>query len=277
MAITEWLIHLPIWLTFLVTITFWLLVALVFGLLVAKFVPKKRLELAKDNTVRVASVVSALYAFLLGFVVSQEWGNVNSARSDIANASAAIYTAGYNAAALPSASGQKVYVALQKYANSIVCDDLVSLTETGRPSTKTGKELEVLFSTVTSLPSSATGSPSYSNVLSAVETNSQSRRQWITSASGGLPFTVLVIIFAVAFILIGAFSLQYSKSQLVHVLTLLSVAVFIGLGTGLVISFNRPFAGAATIDAKTFTDGANVSAIDCANPKINKKLPTTGQ
>ena len=264
MPVIKWLVSLPVWLTFLVVIAFWMSVATILWWLVKTFVPREKVEKHKDSTYRVLVVISSFYAFLLGFVVSQEWSNVNSVRNDVARASAKIYIGGYNAEALPAPSGQKAFDALQNFASSLVCDDFPSLASGAGPSKKTGLVLQDAFTVVTRLPSNAQDAPSYSSVLRSVEDASEARRQWISSAADGLPSVILAIILLVALFLLSAFSLQLSASHRGHLLTLLGIAVFIGLGTGLVISLNRPFRGAAQVSTAPFTQNVKADTINCA-------------
>ncbi|MFM8560752.1 MAG: hypothetical protein ACKOB9_01480 [Solirubrobacterales bacterium] len=264
MAIIEWLVSLPVWLTFVVVIVFWMTVATTLWWLAKTLVPHEKIEKHRDTAVRILTTVSAFYAFLLGFVVSQEWSNVNTVRNDVASASAQLYIGSYNAVALPKPSSNEALGALQSFGNSIVCQDFPSLARSGRPSAQTGEVLEKSFSTITSLPSSAQSAPTFSDVMSSLESASESRRQWVSAAADGLPTVILVIILLVAFILLGAFSIQFSASQRAHLLALLGISVFIGLGTGLVIALNRPFAGAAKINSAAFIEGANRKTFDCS-------------
>ena len=264
MLIIDWLVSLPVWLAFVVVIGFWMLVATLLWWLARTLIPHEKIEKHRDTAVRILTVVSAFYAFLLGFVVSQEWSNVNSVRNDVATASADLYIGGYNAEALPKPSNKKVFVSLQEFSNSVVCEDFPSLAATGQPAEETGVKLENMFNTVIGLPASAQGSPTYNDVVSSMISASEQRRQWISAADDSLPKVILTIIILVAFILLGAFSIQYSASQRAHLLALLGIAVFIGLGTGLVISLNRPFAGAAKINPAAFTENVKQSTVDCS-------------
>ena len=266
MAIVEWLVHLPTWLTFVVVIAFWMTVATTLWWLAKTLVPHEKIEKHRDTAVRILTTVSAFYAFLLGFVVSQEWSNVNTVRNDVASASAQLYVGGYNAVALPKPSNEKAFDAIQSFGTSIVCQDFPSLAESGRPAEQTGEVLEKSFSTITALPNSAQSSPTFGDVMSSLESASESRRQWVSAADDGLPTVILVIILLVAFILLGAFSIQFSASQRAHLLALIGISVFIGLGTGLVIALNRPFTGAAKINPEAFIAGANKKNFDCSKP-----------
>lgn len=266
MAVIEWLVSLPVWLTFVVVIAFWMIVATTLWWLAKTLIPHAKIEKHRDTAVRILTTVSAFYAFLLGFVVSQEWSNVNTVRNDVASASAQLYIGGYNAVALPKPSNNEAFDAIDSFATSIVCQDFPSLAKRGKPAEETGEVLERSFSTITSLPSSAQGAPSYGDVMSSLESASESRRQWISAAADGLPTVILTIILLVAFILLGAFSIQFSASQRAHLLALLGISVFIGLGTGLVIALNRPFTGAAKINPAAFTEGTKNKAFDCSKP-----------
>jgi len=80
---TDYLAQLPLSLTFLVIAAVWILIALVMIWIGNRLVPVDVRSLSAGGVLNVLAIVASFYGFLVGFVVVQEWGNVNSAKSQV--------------------------------------------------------------------------------------------------------------------------------------------------------------------------------------------------
>lgn len=259
----DWMTGLPVVLSFVLAIAFWGLFALAVWWAIELLITKRTSDTNQDNVNRLVTIVTALYAFVLGFVVYQEWNNVSSVRDDLAQAAAALYAVDLSAQDLPGDSGAKVGVAGDRFVSAVLCKEFPELRATGQGSKAAGTALDSLLRSVTSLPPKAQASPVFGEVIDGVETASQSRRQWLSASATGLPTAILAIIFLVAAILVTAFIVQSTQERWAQGMTILGLVVFVGLGTGLVISLNKPFAGAATVGTETFVQEAQRRGITC--------------
>lgn len=277
-ATIDWMIGLPVVVSFVLTIAFWGVFALVVWWVVELLITDRTAETNQDNVNRLVTIVTALYAFLLGFVVYQEWNNVSTVRDDLAQAAAALYAADLSAQDLPGTAGDQVGAAGDRFVSAVLCDEFPRLTASGEGSKAAGAALDGLLGTVTGLPPRAQASPVFDQLLDGVETASQSRRQWLSDSATGLPTAILAIIFLVAAILVTAFIVQSTQERWAQGLTILGLVVFVGLSTGLVVSLNRPFAGAATVGTETFAQEAHRRGISCPRPGRSPAagLPVSG-
>ena len=257
-----WIGTVPTLLLYLGVFTFWALFALIVWWIAERSLTPESREASQETIYRLVVVCSAFFVFVLGFVVSQEWGNINSVRRDVSNGAAALETATYQAEALPKPAREQVSSALNELAFSIACRDLPSLRETGRGAEETSLALRSAYRALTSLPPGVRDEPAVSDVVDAVGETSTARRLVLAGAASGLPGVIVVAIFAVAGILLTLFINQSTRSRRAHLLVTVGLVVLISLGTAMVLSLARPFGGPASIDT-AFDDGSSRSLSDC--------------
>lgn len=257
-----WIGTVPTLLVYLGVFTFWSLFALIVWWIAERSLAPESRDVSQETIYRLILVCSSFFVFVLGFVVSQEWGNINSVRRDVSSGAAALETATYQAEALPRPAREKVGAALNELSLSIVCRDLPSLRETGLGSRDTSSALEATFRTLSSLPPGLTEGETFSDVVDDVGDASMARRLALAGAASGLPGVILVAIFAVSAILLTLFIVQSTRSRRAHLLVTVGLVTLISLGTAMVLSLARPFGGPASVDT-AITDAASRSYTDC--------------
>lgn len=270
MSILTWLGGLPVALLLLVVGAFWV----VFGLIAwwiseSAFTPDDR-DVTHENVARLLLVMTSFFVFVLGFVISQEWSNASAARNQVSTGVAGLYTAGYNNYPLPQPSKNEIETALNAVGASIVCDEIPALQETGKGAEQTGLAIANAFNVVTGQPKAVQDLATYGGIVDELGVLSEARRQWLAEADNVLPTVVLVSIFIASGFLLGAFVVQSTRSRRGHLVTVIGLALLITLGTGMVISLARPFAGAAQLNPESFTQGTTLSTQDCSKPRGSK-------
>ena len=257
-----WIGTVPTLLLYLGVFTLWALFALIVWWIAGRsFAPESR-EVTQETIYRLILLSSPFFVFVLGFVVSQEWGNINTVRRDVSSGAAALEAATYQAEALPKPAREQVGSALDELGFSIACRDLPSLRETGRGAEETALALRSAFRALTSLPPGVREEAAVSDVVDDIGEVSMSRRLVLAGAASGLPGVIVVAIFAVAGILLTLFIVQSTRSRRAHLLVTVGLVVLISLGTAMVLSLARPFGGPASIDT-AFNDELSRNYIDC--------------
>ena len=266
LPVVTWLGTLPVALIFALMVIFWVPFALIAWWTAERAIDPAGRERMQENVSRIVIVVSTFFVFVLGFVISQEWSNANSARNDVSRGAAAIYTAGYNASPLPKSSVAEIQASLDTLSRSIVCQEIPSLRNTGEGATSTGIALADTFKVATEQPETVQEMVTFGNVVNELGTVSQARREWLTEAASGLPDVVLIAIFILGMTLLATFAAQSTLSRRSHLATVVVLALLVALGTGLSLSLARPFAGAAQVSTETFSQGGATSAAiqDCS-------------
>lgn len=268
LPVVTWLGTLPVALIFALMVIFWVPFALIAWWTAERAIDPAGRERMQENVSRIVIVVSTFFVFVLGFVISQEWSNANSARNDVSRGAAAIYTAGYNAYPLPRSSIVEIQASLDELSRSIVCREIPALEETGKGAPQTGMALADSFKVATDQPRSVQEMVTFDNIVGALGTVSEARREWLTEAASGLPDVVLIAIVILGMTLVATFAVQATVSRRGHVATVIVLALLVALGTSLAVSLARPFAGAAQVGAETLTQGAGTSQAieDCGRP-----------
>jgi hypothetical protein len=260
-----WLTNLPIVILHLGIIAFWCLFTLIVWWMAERTLDPDAREEHRETVQRLLLVVSSFFVFLLGFVVSQEWSNVNEVRSDISSAAAAIDTASYKAEALPEPQRQEVLVALQDLGRSIACQDIASIRNTGEGSGRTAAAIRDAFRALIQLPPSVQEESIFQDLLDEIGTVSVARGQMLAGASSGLPIVVMFAIFFVAGLLLILFVVQLGKGRRSHLLITVGLVLLVSVGTAMVLSLSRPFGGAATVEVD-FAKASQQDYSDCSRP-----------
>lgn len=262
-GLVDWLAGLPVVVTFLVLAAFWVLLAVLVVWGGNRLIDPEAREEAKDSLYRVLAVVSSFYAFLVGFVIVQEWQNTTTARQQIAQEAAALTTAGFDASGLPGGAFRPVSDALVDYDRTLVCIELPGLRTQEDPSPETTAALEHVYKTVVGLPAAATSAPTFGNVLGAVDDAASARRARLAAASERVPGVLLAVLLLVGVLLVLVASAQSVKNGRAHYLSVIIAALFVALGQGLVVELARPFAGSATVSDAPLRVGVPPDRLRC--------------
>lgn len=268
--VVDWLVDLPIVVSFLVVGAVWILIAAAAVWAGNRLLKPEVREDSKDSLYRLLAVVSSFYAFLIGFVIAQEWSDVNNARTQVSQEAAALSSAAFNAYGLPPSAFGEMSTALTVYNRSVVCVELPGLERSPDPSSTTRDALAAAYRKAVTLPSAVRNDPSYSDMVGALSSIVEARRGRINAAATRMPTALFVVILLSGLILVVVASLQGVKHERAHYVTVIGAAVFVALGQGLVINLSRPFAGAATVSDAPLREGVRPAFLDC-----RKRLPST--
>lgn len=267
-----WIGTIPTLLLFLGVLIVWSLFALIVWWIAERSLAPDSREASQETIYRLILLSSSFFVFVLGFVVSQEWGNINTVRRDVSSGAAALETATYQAEALPKPAREQVRSALNELGFSIACRDLPSLRETGRGAEETALALKLAFRSLTRLPPELRDEAAVGDVVDDIGQISMARRLTLAGAASGLPGVIVVAIFAVAGILLTLFIVQSTRSRKAHLMVTVGLVVLISLGTAMVLSLARPFGGPANIDT-AFNDELSQSYIECDRRNMPQSAP----
>ena len=260
-----WLGTIPVFALHLGIIVFWCLFALVVWWIAERAIGPRDDGQSPESVQRLLVVASSFFVFLLGFIISQEWNNVNTVRREFSTAAAAVNSAIYKTDALPPSSRAGVRDAIEALARSISCDELPMIRQTGQADPKTEAALQSAYLSVTSLPPNVREQSVFSSLLGEMGTISEARRITIADAASGLPAIILITIFVVGGALLTLYVVQSAESRRGHLAMLIGVIVLVSIGTGMVTSLARPFAGAARVGAEV-DRAAGWSYTECDRP-----------
>jgi len=268
-ALVDWLVSLPVALSFLVILVAWLLIgAIIFWAAYRFLVPEAR-EAGEMNLMNALGLVATFYAFLVGFLVVQEWSDINQARAQVSQEATALDTATFDSIGLPPPAGAQIRSALLAYDYSVICQEFPVMTKRPDPDPTTSRALGAIYSTAFGLPAAVQTAPSsaYSSMLDQIDNAAAARRGRINAAGTRLPNALLAVIVLTGLILLTVASLQAAKHQGIHRLTLIMVILVIAFGQGLVVSLSRPFASAGQIaDAPLRVGSPVLEQLDCNSP-----------
>jgi hypothetical protein len=266
-VVTDLLVGLPIVVTFLLLASVWALLALLLIWVGNRFISDHVREVSGNGVLNTLAIVASFYAFLVGFIVVQEWGKVSDAKEQVSIEAASLATAVFAISTLPPPYSVNLYNSLFAFVRSEVCDEIPYLATATRQDPRTTVALQKLYQVMADVrPVEVTLMPGYGQAFSSIADAATARRQLVNAASERVPVVLVIAIVLVGFVLLTAVSLQDVRHGKAHVITVLAVALFIALGETLVVSLNRPFAGAAAISSAPLTDGLPPKYVRCKNP-----------
>lgn len=266
-VLTDHLAQLPIVLTFVLIISAWVLFAFVIIWLGNRFVPAHVREVNGAGVRNILAVCASFYGFLVGFVVVQEWGNVSDAQSNVSEVASDLAVATYAAGSLPPSVAVDLTSGILRFGRAVTCREIPSLAKATQQDRRTSGALSDLFEVFAHVrPASVESQPAFGQAFGSVGSAAGARRQVINAASERVPFILMIAIVLAGAVLLVAVSLQDVRHGRGHLMAVLAVALFIGLGQSLVVSLSRPFAGAAGVSAAPLRDGVPAQFQRCENP-----------
>ena len=268
-AATDPFVHIPIVLIFLLIASAWILVAALLLWAGRIFIPNHVREVSGNGVRNMMAIVASFYAFLVGFIVSQEWSNVSSAKSQVSTEAASLATAGFAASTLPAPNALKISAGILAFVRTEVCDEIPYLATANRQDPRATAALENLYQISAHVrPASVMKLPGFNQEFSSMGDIGSARRQLVNAASERVPVVLVIAIVLVGLVLLTAVSMQDVRHPKAHLATVLAVALFVALGETVVVSLNRPFAGAAVVSSSPLTDGLPAKYVRCKNPVL---------
>ena len=210
----------------------------------------------------VVGVVAGLYAVLVAFVIVNEWTTFADAQSKTSDESAALAATYASASTLGEPARAQIQQAILRYDNSVVCEELPHLQKHTTPDPRTVTAAFVLYQAV-ARNQNAQPAVFYGNVVSELNSVFTARRSRINAATSRLPNLLLVVIVVTSVALIATTSALDTRHRRWHLAITASLAVIVALNLTLILSLDRPFAGAAKIGDAPFRDGVPAAALVC--------------
>lgn len=263
MFVVDWLLELPLVVSIVVQLAAWMLLAAV-AVWVGRRLPHAEREGGRSpNLSLLLGVITGFYAFLLGFLIVQEWNNANTARIAMSQEAAALVTVSYNASLFPTADYTRIRDALIDYDRAIVCDELPQLARGGGPSTSAVAAHERIYVILAGLPASTRSLPSFNHALRQLNTATTQRRIRLDAATLRLPGVLLVLIVVAAGTLVCVAAFQASGHRVSHTTAIVALALFVGFAVSLVVELNTPYRGAAAISDEPLRLGVSPDDLRC--------------
>jgi hypothetical protein len=225
------------------------------------FEPEARSRTSASVTTAVG-VVAGLYAVLAAFVIVNEWQAFNDAQGNISTESAALADALASASVLSEPARSEIQQALFVYDRSVVCDEIPYLGDHEAPSPRTKRALQDLYAIVAQ-NRSPDGSEFYGNEVDALSDITMARSARINSALSPIPGLLLVAVLVTGLTLIATVSALDTQHRRWHIAITTALSVIVALNFLLIVTLDRPFDGAATVDDAPLREGIPSALFRC--------------
>jgi len=265
-SVVDWLDGLPTVVLFLGLMVVGLAVAAGLSWLSTRAIEDDVRTRTSASVIAVVGVVAGIYAVLVAFVIVNEWQTFNDAQAQVSNESAAITTAYFDAGTLPEPSRTQIQDSLIAYGRSVICIEIPHLEDHPGPALPTRQALERVFQTTAKASPDTQSSPFYSSVVNEIGQVASARRARINAASSPLPNLLLVVVLVTSLALVAVASVLDTQHRRWHLILTTALTILVALNLALVISLDRPFAGAATVSDAPLREGVPTALLRCDRP-----------
>jgi len=259
--VVDWLARRHAALLFLSIFLVVIVVTVVFVVVAERVFDEESRERTSSSVTTAVGVIAAIYAVIVAFVIVNEWAAFADAQSTVSHESAALVSVYSSASVLSEPGRTEIQRAVIDYDRSVVCFELPRLATHDGPAPKSVAALHQLYQTVAANPSD---SPFYGNVVSSLDDLVTARRERINAAVSPLPNLLLVVIVVISLALLATIAALDTKHRRWHYLITGVVAVIVALNLTLVISLDRPFAGAARVSDAPYREGVLDALLNCS-------------
>jgi hypothetical protein len=259
--VVEWLARQHAAALFLTILAVTLLIAFVFAWVAERVFDEEARGLTSGSVTTAVGVVAAIYAVIVAFVIVNEWAAFADAQTTVSSESAALASVYSSASVLPEPGRGEIQRAVLAYDRTVVCAELPLLATHEGPSPKSVAALRALYATVAANPSDSAFYGSTVDNLNDVVT---ARRERINAAVSPLPNLLLVVIAVLSIALLATIAALDTKHRRWHYLITAIVGVIVALNLTLVISLDRPFAGAAQVSDEPYREGVPAAVLNCS-------------
>jgi len=259
--VVDWLARQHAAVLFLVILAVTLLVAFVFAWVAERVFDEESRGLTSGTITTAVGVVAGIYAVIVAFVIVNEWSAFADAQTTVSTESAALVSVYSSASVLPEPGRTDIQRAVLAYDRTVVCAELPRLSTHDGPSPESVTALHTLYATVAANPSN---SEFYSSTVDNLSAVVSARRQRINAAVSPLPNLLLVVIAVISVALLATIGALDTKHRRWHYLITAIVGIIVALNLTLVISLDRPFAGAAKVSDSAYREGVPAAVLDCS-------------
>lgn len=200
------------------------------------------------------SVVSANYAFLVGFVIVSLWQTSNNARDEVTGEAYQLRFILNDATALKPIE-EDIRKVVGQYVKTVVEEEW-SLMSIGHESPKVLPTIRELFGLLQSYnPTSEIEKTFYREIVSKANILIEKRAQRLGHLETALSDPLRFILIVGAIYILAMMAFMYSKSWQMHLLTMAVVSCVIGFNVGFAFCLDYPFSGDLAVSSRPYTLG----------------------
>jgi Protein of unknown function (DUF4239) len=238
----------PLWLIAIALVGLTTLIAMVGPVIIRKRVSLDQLRTNNEVAGFKFATVGVIYAVLLGFAVIVVWEKFSEAENDVALEAGAATTIYRLSVGIKGEPGAALRDGMTVYLRSAMADDWPAMKH-GQGSAAATHALGDLYTALLrDVPSTASGTAVFTEVLHQLDVLTQARRARIVMSAGIVPGIVWLVLFGGAFIVIG-FTFFFGTANL-RAQTLMTGALTVLIFSGLlvIIAIDHPFAGSVRVE-----------------------------
>jgi hypothetical protein len=260
--VVDWLAERPAGVLFVGLLLVSLVLALGFTWLAERAFDADARGRTSGSVTTAVGVIAGLYAVLVAFVIVNQWQAFADAQSKTSDESAALAATYASASPLGEPARTQIQGAVLRYVNTVVCDEFPHLQKHTDPDPRAVTALFALYGVV-ARNSTAQPAAFYSNIVSELNNVVTARRSRINAAASRLPNLLLAVIVVTSIALIATISALDTRHRRWHFAITAVLTVIVALNLTLILSLDRPFAGAAKVSDDPFREGVPAAALVC--------------
>ncbi|MHB8572203.1 MAG: bestrophin-like domain [Candidatus Dormibacteria bacterium] len=215
-----------------------------------------------DVAAPIFATVGVIYAVVLGFLVILVWTQFDSAHSNASDEASTLTVMYRLTDAMPQDQQKALRPLLHDYTENVVNKEWDAQAG-GESSPEVDKALSGLYAAQRALPPDVAAQPANTEFLKALGVVTVDRNRRILASQEQLDPLLWVALVAGQLLTVGLTFLVYAERRLVHVISSVTLSVFIGLLLSVALVLDNPFAGQLGVSPEAFDQALTTfSAID---------------
>ncbi len=244
---THFLGSLPLWLSAVIVVLLPSLAAMGGSLLVRRSVALEQLETNNEVAGFKFAVLGVVYAVLLGFAVIVVWEKFRDAEAAVVQEASGVMTISHLLEGVDSGTANLVRPRLTAYVDAVIADDWPAMGR-GTLSSQGSEAFAALYASILALtPSTPREQAIMTELLTDLDTITQSRRTRLELAAGAVPDVLWAVLFASAVVTLSFTFFFGTRSMRAQALMSGMLAVIIFMALFVVIEINYPFTGPVSV------------------------------
>jgi hypothetical protein len=245
---SDWLLNLPVlWMAVVVFAATYLLAAGIYWV-VTRLAVNDRARAFKALSPGMLPPLGILFALLVGFIAVEVWNNFDKAKVAVASEASALRAVVLLAGTFPEEQKTRIYALIDRHIDEAVNKEWPAMAQQRATlSTLPAALIELLQATLTLKPADESQRLAQSEVIKALQTAADARRQRIVVSQSTVGRVKWAGILLMGLCTLVAIAMVHSDNRLTCAIALTLFATGIALSLLLIAAYSRPFTGEISV------------------------------
>ena len=248
-AMSDWLLNLPVlWMAVVVFAATYLLAAGIYWV-VTRLAVNDRARAFKAVSPGMLPPLGILFALLVGFIAVEVWNNYDKAKVAVATEASALRAIVLLAGTFPEEQKTRIYALIDRHIEEAINKEWPAMArqQATLSTLRANALIELLQDTLTLKPADESQRLAQSEVIKALQTAADARRQRIVVSQSTVGRVKWAGILLMGLCTLVAIAMVHSDNRLTCAIAMTLFAIGIALSLLLIAAYSRPFTGEISV------------------------------